>query len=209
LASKRKTIVLTLIRCGENTWDAEGRLHGRSDLPLSIAGRASVSSDVTVLAGRRLAAVYHPPDDAAAETAQIVARAVGARAKSAADLIEASLGVLEGLSAQVFAERFPKRYKQWQDDPLSLSPPDGEDLADARSRLFAAIGRLARRARSDEVALVLHPLSLGFLRCWLADRPPTDVWTLVRDRPRIERYLVAMDMVGGLVEAGRAQYSHS
>jgi broad specificity phosphatase PhoE len=209
LASKRKTIVLTLIRCGENTWDAEGRLHGRSDLPLSIAGRASVSSDVTVLAGRRLAAVYHPPDDAAAETAQIVARAVGARAKSAADLIEASLGVLEGLSAQVFAERFPKRYKQWQDDPLSLSPPDGEDLADARSRLFAAIGRLARRARSDEVALVLHPLSLGFLRCWLADRPPTDVWTLVRDRPRIERYLVAMDMVGWLVEAGRAQYSHS
>jgi broad specificity phosphatase PhoE len=209
LASKRKTIVLTLIRCGENTWDAEGRLHGRSDLPLSIAGRASVSSDVTVLAGRRLAAVYHPPDDAAAETAQIVARAVGARAKSAADLIEASLGVLEGLSAQVFAERFPKRYKQWQDDPLSLSPPDGEDLADARSRLFAAIGRLARRARSDEVALVLHPLSPGFLRCWLADRPPTDVWTLVRDRPRIERYLVAMDMVGWLVEAGRAQYSHS
>ncbi|MHC4306393.1 MAG: phosphoglycerate mutase family protein, partial [Planctomycetota bacterium] len=46
--------MLTLIRCGESTWDAEGRLHGRSDLPLSIAGRASVTSDVTALAGRRL-----------------------------------------------------------------------------------------------------------------------------------------------------------
>ena len=209
MATKRKSMVLTLIRCGENTWDAEGRLHGRSDLPLSIAGRTSVSSDVTVLAGRRLATVYHPPDDAALETAQIVAGAVGARTKSAADLKDANLGVLEGMTTQVFADRFPKRYKQWQDDPLSLSPPDGEDLADARARLFAAVARLARRSRSEEVALVLHPLSLGFLRCWLADRPPTEVWTLVRDRPRIERYLVATKMVGWLVEAAKAQYSHS
>ncbi len=206
---KRKSIVLTLIRCGENAWAAEGRLHGRSDLPLSIAGRSSVSSDVAVLAGRRLATVYHPPDDAASETAQIVARAVGARVKSAPDLNEANLGVLEGMSARVFADRFPKRYKQWQEDPLSLSPPDGEDVAEARARLFAAVGRLARRSRSDEVALVLHPRSLGFLGCWLADRPPTDVWALVRDRPRVERYLVATEMIGWLVEAARAQYSHS
>jgi broad specificity phosphatase PhoE len=202
-------MVLTLIRCGEHAWDAEGRLHGHSDLPLSIDGRSSVSSDVASLAGRRLATVYHPPDDAASETAQIVARAVGARIKAAADLTEADLGVLEGMTRQVFADRFPKRYKQWQDDPLSLSPPDGEDLADARARLFNAAGRLMRRCRSDEVAMVLHPLSLGFLRCWLADRPPTDVWTLVRDRPRIERYLVAMEMVDWLVEAARAQYTHS
>ncbi len=132
-------MVLTLIRCGENAWAAEGRLHGRSDLPLSIAGRSSVSSDVAVLAGRRLATVYHPPDDAASETAQIVAGSVGARIKSAADLTEANLGVLEGMTAQVFADRFPKRYKQWQDDPLSLSPPDGEDLAHARGRVFNAV----------------------------------------------------------------------
>jgi broad specificity phosphatase PhoE len=202
-------MVLTLIRCGENTWDAEGRLHGRSDLPLSIAGRTSVTSDVTELAGRHPATVYHPPDDAALETAQIVAGAVGARVKSASDLNDANLGVLEGMTKQVFAERFPKRYKQWQDDPLSLSPPDGEDLSDARARLFTATSRLLRRARSEEVAMVLHPLSLGFLRCWLADRPPTDVWTLVRDRPRIERYLVATKMVNWLVEAAKAQYSHS
>lgn len=209
MATKRKSIVLTLIRCGENTWDAEGRLHGRSDLPLSIAGRTSVTSDVTELAGRHPATVYHPPDDAALETAQIVAGAVGARVKSASDLNDANLGVLEGMTKQVFAERFPKRYKQWQDDPLSLSPPDGEDLSDARARLFTATSRLLRRARSEEVAMVLHPLSLGFLRCWLADRPPTDVWTLVRDRPRIERYLVATKMVNWLVEAAKAQYSHS
>lgn len=201
--------MLTLVRCGENTWNAEGRVHGRSDLPLSIAGRTDVTADVAVLAGRHVATVYHPPDDAAAETARIVAGAVGGKSKAMPELTEASLGVLEGMSTTSFADRFPKRYKQWQEDPLTLSPPDGEDLADARSRIFSAVARLARRTRGDEAAVVLHPLSLGFLRCWLADRPPTDVWTLVRDRPRIERYLVAMDMVGWLVEAGKAQYTHS
>jgi probable phosphoglycerate mutase len=209
LASKRKTIVLTAVRCGETTWDVEGRLYGRSDLPLSIAGRASVAADVRAMAGRRMATVYHPPDDAASETAQILARAVGARAKSVTDLSEANLGVLEGMSTQAFAERFPKRYKQWQEDPLSLSAPDGEDVADARARLFAVAGRLLRRARSREVAMVLHPLSLGLLRCWLADRPPTEVWSLVRGRPRIERYLVGVEMIGWLDEAARAQYTHS
>jgi broad specificity phosphatase PhoE len=206
---KRKNIVLTLIRCGENTWNAEGRVHGRSDLPLSIEGRTDVQADIAVLAGRHVPAVYHPPDDAAAETAGIVAGAVGGKPKALPELTEASLGVLEGLSQTAFADRFPKRWKQWQDDPLTLSPPDGEDLADARARIFAAVSRLARRSRGDEVAVILHPLSLGFLRCWLADRPPTDVWTLVQERPRIERYLVAMEMLGWLTDAGKAQPAHS
>jgi len=35
------------------------------------------------------------------------------------------------------------------------------------------------------------------------------VWTLVQDRPRIERYVVAMKMVDWLVEGARAQYTHS
>lgn len=209
MAVKRKTIVLTLIRSGETTWDTEGRLHGRSDLPLSIDGRAAVSRDVQLLSRTRLSTVHHPPDDAATETAQILAKVVGARTKLVAGLTAGNLGVLEGMSVQAFAERYPKRYKQWEDDPLSLSPPDGEDLADVRARLFAAVGRLLRRTRSDEVAVVLHPLSLGFLRCWLAERPPTDVWSMVRGRPRIERYLVAMEMLSWLDEAAKAQYTHS
>ena len=162
-------MVLNVIRCGETTWNAEGRLHGRSDLPLSISGRTSVSADAASIEGGRTSTVYHPPDDAAAETAQIVARRVGAKTKSVDELADPDLGVLEGMSEQAFAERFPKRYKQWQEDPLSLSPPEGEDVAEARARVLKAAARLLRRARNQEVGVVLHPLGLGFLRCWLAE----------------------------------------
>jgi len=209
MASKPKPIVLRLIKCGETTWDAEGRLHGRSDLPLSIDGRTSVSADVAALPAHRMTAVFHPSDDAAIETAQIVARAARGKAKVVAELADPDLGVLEGMSSQDFADRFPKRYKQWQEDPLSLTPPEGEQLVDARSRLFAAVSRLAKRARTEEIGVVLHPVALGLIRCWLADRPAADLWSMVRTRPRIERYLLAGEVVNGLAEAANAEYQAS
>ena len=209
MASKLKPIVLRLIKCGETTWDVEGRLHGRSDLPLSIDGRTSVTADVAAASQCRMTTVFHPSDDAAIETAQIVADAAAGKPKVVAELADPDLGVLEGMTAQDFADRFPKRFKQWQEDPLSLTPPEGEQLVDARGRLFAAISRLAKRARSEEIGVVLHPVALGLLRCWLADRPAADLWSMVRTRPRIERYLLAGEIVSELAEAANAEYQAS
>lgn len=206
--TKRISITLALIRCGETTWDVEGRLHGRSDLPLSIDGRSAVSADIAAF-GSKLANIYHPSDDAAIETAQIVAGAAGGKAKAVADLADPDLGVLEGLTRQDFADRFSKRYKQWQEDPLSLTPPEGEPLVDARARLFGAISRLAKRSRADEIGIVLHPVGLGLIRCWLAQRPAADLWSMVRTRPRIERYLLATELVSELAEAAKAEYQAS
>jgi broad specificity phosphatase PhoE len=209
MASKRKTITLALVRCGETTWDVEGRLQGRSDLPLSIDGRTAVSADVTTLPGGQIGTIYHPPDDAATETAQIVAAHTRSKVKAVAELADPDLGVLEGLTAKDFADRFSKRYKQWQEDPLTLTPPEGEPLLNARARLFEAISRMARRSRSDEIGIVLHPVGLGLLRCWLADRPAADLWSMVRTRPRIERYLLAADLVGELAEVANAEFQAS
>ena len=208
MATRRKTITLVLIRCGETTWDVEGRLHGHSDLPLSIDGRTAVSEDVATLDRGRLRTIYHPPDDAAIETAQIVAGG-GAKVKTVADLADPDLGVLEGLTAKDFADRFSKRCKQWQEDPLTLTPPEGEPLVDARARLFGAVSRMARRSRHDEIGIVLHAVGLGLLRCWLADRPSSVLWSMVRTRPRIERYLFSMDLVSELAEAASAEYQTS
>ncbi len=209
MSLKQKTIVLNLIKCGETTWEVDGRLQGRSDLPLSPQGRSSVEQDVAMLAGHRMGTIYHPANEAASETAELVARLVGAKTKPLAELAEADLGLLDGLTEQAFAERFPKRYKQWQEDPLSVSLPEGEVVGEARARLFLALGRLLKRSRSNEVGVVLQPLGLGFLRCWLADRPPTELWALVKCRPRVERYLLATETISQLAEAAKVQYSHS
>lgn len=196
--SKRQVTVLQLIRCGETTWSRDGRIEGAADLPLSDRGRASVATDVGRIAGGAATMVHHPGDEAATDTAQIVAAHIKAKSKTAPDLRNPNLGLLEGLTQQAFAERFPKRHKQWQEDPLSLAPPEGEDLTVARARIFAAVAKLIRRSKRDELSVVLHPLGLGLLRCWMADSPPTELWGFLEDRPRIERYALTPDLVDRL-----------
>jgi broad specificity phosphatase PhoE len=134
VASKRSFITLSLIRCGETTWEGEGRLLGSANLPLAEAGRPALAADADRLAGLRLGSIHHPPDEAATETAKIFARTVKARAKAVEELADPNLGLLEGLLTREFADRHAKRYHQWKDDPLALIPPEGEPIAEARTR---------------------------------------------------------------------------
>ncbi|MCH8210238.1 MAG: histidine phosphatase family protein [Planctomycetes bacterium] len=205
MSAKRQDILLDLIRCGETTWEAEARLHGATDLPLSPEGRASVCAAIVTLAPKRFAVVFHPPDEAATDSAHIVAEAVGAKTKAVAELAEPDLGLIDGLTEKDFAERFPKRHKQWKEDPLSLVPPEGEAFGDAQARTFRACAKILRRSRGDRTAIVLRPLALGFVRCWLADRPAGDVWASLANRPQIEQYLVAQELVESLEQAARAE----
>jgi broad specificity phosphatase PhoE len=203
------SILLCLICAGETSWESDRRLHGSTDLPLAPAGRASITSATEHLQAGRVAMVYHPDTEAAAETARLVALAVGTKHKAMDDLGDPNLGLLEGLSVQAFEERYPKRHRLWEEDPLSVNPPEGEPLAEARARIFAAISRLLKRSRSEEVAVVLGPLGIGLLRCWLADRPASDLWTALKDQPRIERYCLTFEQVRQMeadvkVEAARA-----
>jgi broad specificity phosphatase PhoE len=205
--ARREPIVLSLVRCGESAWASNGRMEGAADLPLADEGTASVAADAARLDPRGAGVVFHPADEAAAETARIVAEAVGARTKAVGELGDPHLGLLEGLTESEFAERFPKRYKQWQEDPLSMTPPEGEEIAEARHRIFAAVARLLRRSRHDEVAVVLHRLGTGLLACWLADRPASELWPVLRARPRVERYLLTVETIDRLEEEAAAQAS--
>ena len=154
---------------------------------------------------RGRASKEHRNNSIAITTAHIVAEAVGAKTKSVAELAEPDLGLIDGLTEKGFAERFPKRYKQWQEDPLSLLPPEGEAFGDAQARIFRACAKILRRSRGDRTAIVLHPLALGFVRCWLADRPACDVPVSLGGRPQIEQYLVAQELVESLEQAARAE----
>ena len=61
--------------------------------------------------------------------------------------------------------------------------------------------------RQGQVAAVLHPLCTGLLRSWLADRAASEAWSLVRDRPRIERYLMPLETLRRLEGAGKVEVS--
>lgn len=201
VALKRTTIMLCLIQSGETTWQTDGRVRGATDLPLSDAGRSLVTRELRGMQACDAPVIHHPPDEAAAETARLAAEHIGAKTKPVADLADPNLGLLEGLTLQEFRDRFPSRFKQWEDDPMSLAPPEGELMLDAAGRLFRAIAKTLRRSRGGEVALVLHSMGLGMLRAWLADRPLNDFRAMLENRPGVERYALSISMVDGLEKA--------
>lgn len=201
MAAKNDTITFWLIRCGETSWSAVGRLRGKTDLPLSNSGRSEILAADTRLTKGSISTIYHPSDESATETAYMLTNITGGKTKSIEQLADADLGLLEGMTEQAFAERYPKRFKSWREDPLTLSPPDGEELFEAQIRLFTAVAKILGKGRPGEIGFVLHPLALGMLRCWLTDRPTSDLWSMIKDRSRIERYILMPTMLEGLIEA--------
>lgn len=199
--AERNDILLTMIGCGQTAWEADGRVHGATDLPLCPAGRASISAIASALKPKSLGAIYHSSDEASTDTAHIIAEAVGSKTKLIEELSEPDLGLIDGLTEKDFAERFPRRHKQWLEDPLSLSPPEGEPLVDGRARIFEACSKILKRSKSDHPVIVLRPLALGFMRCWLCDRSVTSLWDIVKARPQIERYALNSEIVSWLEEA--------
>ena len=198
MASNPRVMVLSLIACGQTAWDVDERLHGRTDLPLSEEAKTSLAEWVRTLPRQHVATIYHPPDEAATETASMIGRHFKAKARRVDELSEPDLGLLEGMRRDEFAERQPSRFRQWEDEPMLVEPPEGEPMAVAARRIYRAVAKLLRRSRSDETAVVLHPIAMGMLRCWLRARRFSDLWSMAANHPRLERYAMTSDLIDEL-----------
>ena len=90
---------LLLVRHGETDWNADGRLQGQTDRPLSDFGRTQAHRLACDLAEEKLDAIYSSDLARALETAEIVAERVGLPVLLDPDLREKDWGTWEGLTA--------------------------------------------------------------------------------------------------------------
>jgi len=120
--------------------------------------------------------IYHGPDQAAQETAALVAAHTSASTKEVDALVELSLGLWQGLLSADVAERQPRVFREWRENPQRVSPPDGETLAEASERAEALVQRLRRRHRRDAVVLVAPPLLGAVLRVVLGAGELKELW---------------------------------
>ena len=90
---------LLLVRHGETDWNADGRLQGHTDRPLSDFGRRQARQLADELAGEDLEAIYASDLARARETAEIVGEQLGLPVVLEPDLREKDWGTWEGLTA--------------------------------------------------------------------------------------------------------------
>jgi 2,3-bisphosphoglycerate-dependent phosphoglycerate mutase len=90
---------LLLVRHGETDWNADGRLQGHTDRPLSDHGRRQARKLAEELSGEEIEAVYSSDLARARETAEVVGDRLGLPVELDPELREKDWGNWEGLTA--------------------------------------------------------------------------------------------------------------
>jgi probable phosphoglycerate mutase len=131
---------LLLVRHGETDWNADGRLQGQTDRPLSDYGRRQSRQLADELADEEIEAIYASDLARARETANIVADRLRLPVTLDPDLQERDWGTWEGLTA---AER----------ERVELV---GESTEAHQERTLRALGRIAERFPGGRILVVTH-----------------------------------------------------
>lgn len=144
------------MRHGESIWNAERRIQGQLDPPLSPEGRRQAEKLGRRLAGRRLAGFYSSDLKRAFQTSKVIAESIGMDPVPYASLREIYLGEWEGLRTEDLAARFPDVWARWSQEPDWDLVPGGEGAAVFEGRAGEAIDAIAKRHQDGEVLVVTH-----------------------------------------------------
>jgi probable phosphoglycerate mutase len=155
---------LCVIRHGETAWNAEGRVQGQTDVPLSPVGEAQAAALAAALAGARFAALYASDLARVRQTAAPAARALGLAPRLEAALRERHYGKFETLTYLEARERFPEDYARFKAKEPGYDFGTGESLARFSARALAAVAAIAARHAGEAVLVFTHGGVLEMVR---------------------------------------------
>jgi len=162
------------VRHGESAWNAENRLCGRTDVPLSEAGRQQAARLAERLSALRLTAIYTSPLRRALETANLIAVHAGLEPVIDERLIELDYGAWEGKTFDEIMEQDGVNYRAWDADPAAVGPPGGESGLEALARVAPFLESLAARHPEGNVVVVSHKTICRLLVCHVLGLSPSD-----------------------------------
>jgi probable phosphoglycerate mutase len=148
---------ILLIRPGTTEYDQQGRVQGTLDIPLCEDGRQEVEVMVGELRQKPIAAVYSSPNQSARQTAEVLAAALDLKVKTIDKLENLDHGLWQGMLVSDVKAKQPKVYRQWQDQPETVCPPQGETLSDAKERVQAALAKLVKKHKSEGLLALVVP----------------------------------------------------
>jgi probable phosphoglycerate mutase len=155
-------VTVVLLRHGETEWSVAHKHTGRTDIPLTPAGREQAARAAARLAAWRFALVLVSPLRRARDTAELAG--LGAHAELDPDLLEWDYGDCEGLTTAEIREERPG-WTVW--DP---GPRGGETVDQVAARADRVIARAC--AVEGDVAVVAHAHLLRILGARWVDLDP-------------------------------------
>ncbi len=167
---------IILIRPGSTDLDEQGRITGTLDVPLNECGTNQVARTVDELADHEIQAIYTSPCKSCLQTANALGKELHLKGKPVNDLKNLNHGLWHGKTIDEVKQKQPKVYRQWQEHPETVCPPEGESLTSAKMRGRAVLAKLAKKHKDGVIAVVVSEPFASLFRSLLDHGELGDLW---------------------------------
>lgn len=158
---------LILIRHGQTTYNATGRMQGHLDTQLSDEGVAQAESAGRLLQNQGITRILASDLSRAKVTAEIVGKQLGLDVEVDERLRETNLGQWQGMTSAEVDEQYPGARAIWRHDP-TWAPPEGESRVDVAKRARPVIDEFMESYSdwdTNTVLVVAHGGAIAALTC--------------------------------------------
>ena len=188
-------LTIVLIRPGTTDYDVHERILGSLDIPLNDRGVTEVAETVKQLCDKGLELIFTPVSQPSLQTAEVLAKALGIKRKKIERLQSLNQGLWQGMLVEDVRHKQPKVYRQWQEQPENVCPPEGEMLSEADERVRAALVKLLKRHKEGVIGLVVPEPLLSQARRFITHGELGDLWKAPLGHGRFEVLAIAPEEV--------------
>jgi broad specificity phosphatase PhoE len=179
-------VQIVLIRPCATDYDEQGRILGTLDMPLNEHGLRDVERVVGEVTPLGISAIYCGPCQSSVQTATALADAIDVKLKKIDDLRNIDHGLWQGMLIEDVKRKQPKVYRQWQEQPEIICPPEGEMLKTAQDRVHAALAKILKKHKEGTIALVVPDPLAGVVLGELSQQEVGGFWKTKSDCGRWE-----------------------
>lgn len=165
---------LILIRHGRTEWNVQGRVQGRTDIPLDETGRGQADSIAHRLSSEKIDAIYASPLSRAYATAAAIAQHHACAVTETEDLTEIRFGAWEGKTGKELETHYADLWQDWNWilHPETCRKMGAESAEEILQRSLAALDRaLVEHDDGATVVFVSHTMPIKLLTAHLMGLP--------------------------------------
>jgi probable phosphoglycerate mutase len=167
---------IVLIRPGTTDYDRQGRIQGTLDIPLNEQGCSEVADLIEPLRAQGMEVIYSPESEPAQQTAECIAKGLKIKRKRLDHMENLDHGLWQGMLIDDVRRKNPRVYRQWQDQPETVCPPEGEMIAQAIDRLQTTLAKLLKKHKEGVIGLVVPEPLASLFRCLVKNNELGDLW---------------------------------
>jgi Fructose-2,6-bisphosphatase len=201
--------VLYLIRHGQTQWNAEHRMQGFGDSPLTELGNLQATWARDAFRNKQFAAIYASTSLRALYTAEIIRGSRQQPITTYKDLRELNMGCWEGCTVDEIRQQYPKEYQLFWKHPQLYRPSDGgETFAELQKRVVALTKKLIQRHPDQCILIVSHTIAIKTLLSHFMQQPLEQLWQTPTLHPVSLSKVIVTDNMAHVESYGDVSFHH-